>query len=94
MPHLLIDTFAALPAIDFPAPQAPPGSEKVMQVISWISWGAVIAGFVGFVIVGVRLMLSNSRGEGTSEHGKRLAMVFGGLIIAGAAAGLVTLFLG
>lgn len=83
-----------VPLFDPPAPVAPPGSDKVLTVVSWISWGAAIVGFVGFVIVGFTMMLSSNRGQGSSETAKRLAMVLGGLVLVGAAGGLITIFLG
>lgn len=90
---VLAEIASAVATVNFPGAEAPPGADKIMTVVAWIGWGAAIAGFVGFLIVGIRMMLSHNRGEGTSETGKRLAMVFGGLILVGAAAGLVGTFL-
>lgn len=90
----MIDLIASLPLIDVPSPAAPPGAEKILLVVSWLFWGAGIAGIIGFVVLGIRLFLDHQNGRGGPEAGKNLAFIFGGLVLVGAAGGLVTTFLG
>lgn len=90
----MLDLLVSLPFIDIPTPAAPPGSEKILLVLSWLFWGAGIAGIIGFVVLGIRLFLDHQNGRGGPEAGKNLAYIFGGLVLIGAAGGLVTTFLG
>lgn len=74
-----------------PGNSAPPGSAAFMTLLSWIGWGASIAGVAGFIAVAVGMMLSHRDGRGgTGEHGSRFAFVAAGCAIAAAAGPIVT----
>lgn len=90
----MLEFLASLPLIDIPSPSAPPGSDKILLILSWIFWGAGIAGIVGFIALGIKMFFDHQNGRGSSEAGKGLAMIFGGLFLIGAAGGLVTTFIG
>lgn len=81
------------PLINIPGPSVPPGGDRVMVVVSWVSWAFAIAGVLGLIGVAVAMFFSNRAGNGAPEHAGKLGMVFGGLIIGGSAAGLVSALL-
>ncbi len=69
-------------------PKPPPGSAKVIDVINWISWTFGAVAIVGFIGVGITLILAfNDRGPG-SGHVSGLMRVLLGCIIGAAAGGL------
>ena len=77
-----------------PSPVAPPGAEGFELVLSWVMWIALGAGVLGFMIVGIMMMLSNSgRMQSGGEHAKSLGWVAVGCVIVGAASLLVNQFL-
>lgn len=67
---------------------APPGSDKVTTVISWIAWGVFAVAVLGVLLVAGRMMLKHQRGEGAEAAGG-LGWVLGGCILAASASGLV-----
>lgn len=76
-----------------PSPQAPPGSDGFLTVLNWVFWIALAAGVLGFMIVGVLMMLSNTgRMSSGGEHVSKLAWVAVGLIVVAAASGLTSTF--
>lgn len=83
-----------VPTLEIPPPAAPPGSEQIMLIVSWVFWAAGIAGIIGFVILGISMAVAHRQGHGGPEFGSRIAYIFGGLILIGAAGGIVTTFLG
>lgn len=83
MSHTLLATVSA--AIADPGSKAPPGSAKVLDVLSWISWTFGIVAVVGFLGVAIALILAfNDRGPG-SGHVAGLGKVLFGCIIGAAA---------
>jgi len=74
-------------AVPNPQPDAPPGSESVTQILNWVFWIASAAGVLGFIAVGVMMMLSHRQGRG-DDHMSRLGYVLGGCILVAAASGL------
>lgn len=82
-----------LPLITVPGPSAPPGADSILKVLSWIMWGAAIAGVIGLIAFAISMFFSHNRGQGFPEHGGRLLAIFGGLVLVGAAGGIVTTFI-
>lgn len=82
-----------LPLIDLPGPTAPPGADKILVIVGWISWFAVIAGVIGIIIVGISMFFNHHQGRGSSEAAGKLGYVFGGLVLIGAAGTIVSAFL-
>lgn len=70
-----------------PKPQAPPGSESVTQILDWVFWIAGAAGVLGFIAVGVMMMIAHRHGRG-DDHLSKLGYVLGGCILVAAASGL------
>lgn len=83
---------ALVQAAPSPGNAAPPGSEHFMTLLSWVSWGASIAGVIGFIAVAIGMMVSHTRGTGgtSGEHGAKFAMVAAGCIVAAAAGPIAT----
>lgn len=48
--HVVADvvTQAPLAAVPNPAPAAPPGSERLEEILSWVKWLALISAVAGF----------------------------------------------
>jgi len=76
---------AALATLTNPGSKPPPGSQKVLDVLSWTSWTFGVVAVVGFIGVGITLILAfNDRGPG-SGHVSGLGRVLFGCIIGAAA---------
>lgn len=76
-----------------PSPVAPPGSDGFITVLNWVFWIALAAGVLGFMIVGIMMMLANQgRMSSGGEHTAKLAWVAVGLIVVAAASGLTSTF--
>jgi len=84
--------YAAVLAAPTPTSTAPPGSARFLTLLGWASWGASIAGVIGFIAVAIGMMVSHTRGTGgtTGEHGAKFAMVAAGCIVAAAAGPIAT----
>lgn len=79
---------AKLYAVANPAPVPPPGAQKILDVVSWTMWTFGVVALIGFVGVGITLILAfNDRGPG-SGHVSGLMRVLLGCIIGASAAGL------
>lgn len=89
--HAAMNLFGA---IDInPTPTAPPGAyENFNMILGWVMWIAGVLGLLGFIILGIRLMLSDNR-ETTMDHAKGFGRVCGGLILVASASGLARMFL-
>jgi hypothetical protein len=72
-----------------PSSAAPPGSDHFMTLLGWVSWGASVAGVIGFIAVAIGMMVSHRRGT-EGEHGSKFAMVSAGCIVAAAAGPIAT----
>lgn len=83
-----------IPFITVPPPAPPPGVDKIMVIVSWVFWGGGIAGVIGLIILGITMAVSHNRGHGSTEFGSKLGYIFGGLVLIGAAGGIVTSLLG
>ncbi|MDP9026950.1 MAG: hypothetical protein M3N46_05255 [Actinomycetota bacterium] len=79
--------------INVPSPTAPPGSDNILLVVSYVMWFAAIAGVVGLVVFGISMFFMHRAGQGFPELGSRLAAIFGGMILIGGAGGIVTTFI-
>lgn len=81
-------------AVPDPSPVAPPGSDDFNTVLNWVFWVALSAGVLGFIIVGIRMMLQTQgrMGGGGGEAMANVGWVALGCIIVAAASGLTNQF--
>lgn len=76
-----------------PTPTAPPGAVAGFNTfLGWVMWGAGAVGVLGFLVIAIRLMVSDNR-ESAMDFAKYFGRVCGGLILASAASGLARMFL-
>lgn len=68
---------------------APPGSEGLLEILSWAAWIAFGVCVLGVIICGAAMAVASRRSGDGGEHGSRLAWVLAGCIVIGSASGLV-----
>lgn len=98
MLHILIHTAAYLSATltvhqDIPfTPQAPPGSDRLLKVLNWLSWGAMIAGVAALIYAGGKFGWERMHGGAMESPKIVFYAVIGGVVMtsAGAIMGAVT----
>ncbi len=71
-----------------PAPVAPPGADKFIQVMAWAKWVALAIAVIGLIGAGAMMTINSRRGEG-SEHAGKIGAVLAGVIVIGAAGAIV-----
>jgi hypothetical protein len=67
---------------------APPGADKILQLLRWGLWIATGGCILAAVMVGMQLALSGIHGD-QRRHGGALLWVLAGAIIVGSSTGLV-----
>ena len=78
----------ALAVVDPGQGIAPPGSEGIVTIVSWVAWTVLAVCVLGVLLVGARMAVAHRRGEG-AEHAVSLAYVLGGAVLVGSASGLI-----
>ncbi|GIG57112.1 hypothetical protein Lfu02_14840 [Longispora fulva] len=78
-----------------PPPAPPPGLEKPAELfLSWMKWGALLAGGVGFTISAVMMIAGRrNRSAMAADGASGIPWIIGGLSLASAGAGLAALIL-
>lgn len=71
----------------------PPGAEKLMLVIGWVTWIATAVCGLAFVAIGTSLALSVRRGQ-VGDHLARLVAAAVGVVIVGVSSQIVNALLG
>ncbi|OCH81457.1 hypothetical protein [Gordonia sp. UCD-TK1] len=71
------------------APQAPPGSEKFMLLVSWVGWGACLAAVAALMIAGGKFGFDRHQGTADSESASKVAKTCVGCVIIAIAGALV-----
>lgn len=71
-----------------PAPIAPPGSDKFINIMAWAKWVALAIAVLGLIAAGAMMAINSRRGEG-SEHAGRLGGVLAGVIVIASAGAIV-----
>jgi ABC-type Fe3+ transport system permease subunit len=72
--HLIVDLLVVVPSqIPNPGPVAPPGSEKILQIVGWMKWVA-LASIVGLFFGGIVVSTVGRVGDhhGSGRTGARL----------------------
>ncbi len=70
-------------------PTAPPGSDKLLTVVSWVGWIAMIGAVVALVIAGASFGFEKSRGTASNESATKVAWTLVGCVVIATAGGLV-----
>ncbi|MGA3538992.1 hypothetical protein ACK8GE_06810 [Micromonosporaceae bacterium DT194] len=70
-----------------PGGEAPPGSEKILQILGWAKWLVTAAAVAGAMFIGARMAISHRRGDDTNTSA--LGWWLGGCILLGVAPQLV-----
>jgi hypothetical protein len=83
--HALAAVADVVPAqgLPNPAPVAPPGAEKITQVVGYIKWGAglaLLAGFFGGLVTFAGGRLVDHHRYGRMGSTMMIASIFGGLL--------------
>lgn len=68
--------------------KAPPGSDKLLEVVDWVRWIAFTVCILGILIAGAMMAVGQRRGEG-GEHAARLGWVLAACIVIASASLLV-----
>lgn len=68
--------------------KAPPGSDKLVTVLSWAAWVALALCVLGVIVTGAMMAVQHRHGGG-GEHAARLGWVLAACIIIGSASALV-----
>lgn len=76
-----------------PDPVAPPGTEGVTTIISWVKWGALIVAVLALIAAGAMIGLQRRRGEGDEGIGW-IAKILVGVVIIGGAVSLISFLAG
>lgn len=83
---------AALPGL-LSVGTPPPGAEKLILVIGWVTWIATAVCGLAFVAIGTSLALSVRRGQ-AGDHLARLVAAAVGVVIVGVSSQIVNALLG
>ncbi len=78
----------AFPLITQPTPDRPPGTEGLDKILAWSLWIVMFLAVLGIFITAGVMVVSHNQGRG-GDHMGRLGFVFGGMVLAAAAAFLV-----
>lgn len=69
---------------------APPGSDKLLTILSWTAWGVFALCVAAVLIAAAKLAHSHSQGYGgANQHTTSLVWALVGSVVAGSAAAIV-----
>lgn len=74
--------------ISVPNSSQPPGTQGLMTVMGWVSWGVTFLCIIGVFVVAGTMAFQHRRGEGSEAVGK-LGWVMGACVLVAAAGPLV-----
>lgn len=69
-------------------PEAPPGFDRVEDIMGWVKWGCLGLLVVAMMIAGARVGFGGRHGDG-NEHAGRVGSILIGVMIVGAAGALI-----
>jgi len=81
-----------LAEISTPSSVQPPGTEGLMTVMGWVSWGVTFLCIIGIFFVAGKMAFSHRRGEGSEAVGQ-LGWVMGACILIAAAGPIVNVLI-
>ncbi|WP_298461185.1 hypothetical protein [uncultured Cellulomonas sp.] len=74
-----------------PTPEAPPGSEPILQVLNWVSWLAIIVSVAGFIVAAGGLAFAHHSGREMNNF-KGLAFAILAAILIGGVGAIMQIF--
>jgi hypothetical protein len=81
-----------LAEISIPSSVQPPGTEGLMTVMGWVSWGVTFLCIIGIFFVAGKMAFSHRRGEGSEAVGQ-LGWVMGACVLIAAAGPIVNVLI-
>lgn len=83
------DALASAPiAVPDPNATQPPGTDGINDILGWLKWIGLAVCIAGLMAAGAMMAIQSRRGEG-GEHVGKIGLALGGVIVIGAASGLV-----
>ncbi|WP_040829571.1 hypothetical protein [Nocardia jiangxiensis] len=65
-------------------PQQPPAADKLMKIVGWLAWGAMIAGVAGIIYAGGKFAWERWHGGAMESPKIVLGALIGGVLITSA----------
>ncbi|MFI9505333.1 hypothetical protein [Nocardia sp. NPDC052566] len=87
------DTFTTLAQIGNPTPQAPPLSDKLLQMVRYLTWFAMLSGIVSIIYAGGRFAWEKWSG-GALQSPKMVAGAMIGGVVATSAGTIMNAIIG
>ncbi|MFZ0088398.1 MAG: hypothetical protein WAL63_02750 [Solirubrobacteraceae bacterium] len=88
MSSIVVNVLAAVPNPG--QGSAPPGSDKLLTILSWTAWGVFALCAAGVLISAAKLAHSHNQGYGgANQHTTSLVWTLVATVVAGSAAALV-----
>ncbi|RJO68385.1 hypothetical protein D5S18_33805 [Nocardia panacis] len=79
------DTYGSLLAqVGNPTPQAPPGSDKILQLVRYLTWFVLLSGICGIVYAGGRFAWEKWSGGGLESPKMVAGAMIGGVVATSA----------
>ncbi|WP_433578793.1 hypothetical protein [Nocardia brasiliensis] len=87
------DTFATLAQVGNPTPEAPPLSDKILQMVRYLTWFALLSGILAIVFAGGKFAWEKWQG-GALQSPKMIAGAMVGGVVATSAGTIMNAVLG
>ncbi len=87
------DTFTTLAQVGNPTPEAPPLSDKIMQMVRYLTWFALLSGILAIVFAGGKFAWEKWQG-GALQSPKMIAGAMVGGVVATSAGTIMNAVLG
>jgi hypothetical protein len=66
----------------------PPGADKLITILGWVTWIVILACVAGVITTAARMAIAHQRHE-ASQHAASLGWVLGACVLVGSAASVV-----
>ncbi|ASF13068.1 hypothetical protein V7968_18185 [Nocardia vulneris] len=87
------DTFTTLAQVGNPTPEAPPLSDKILQMVRYLTWFALLSGILAIVFAGGKFAWEKWQG-GALQSPKMIAGAMVGGVVATSAGTIMNAVLG
>jgi hypothetical protein len=78
------DAYTTVAQIDNPTPQAPPISDKLMQMVRYLTWFAILSGIVSIIYAGGRFAWEKWSGSALQSPKMVAGAMIGGVVATSA----------